>query len=111
MSTFPRFRRNFSRPPDFYAINAAALASLPTLLARWPPDGRREGNEYVARNPRRQDRHPGSFKINVSSGTWADFATGDRGRDVVSLAAFLANTSQSEAARELARMLGLEVRR
>ena len=83
----------------------------PTLLARWLPDGRREGNEYVARNPRRHDRHPGSFKINLSRGAWADFATGDRGGDVISLAAFLAGTSQGEAARELARMLGLETRR
>ena len=96
---------------DFRAINAAALAALPALLARWLPDGRREGNEYVARNPRRHDRHPGSFKINLMRGAWADFATGDRGGDVISLAAFLAGTSQGEAARELARMLGLETRR
>ena len=96
---------------NFRAINSAALAALPTLLARWLPDGRREGNEYVARNPRRHDRHPGSFKINLSRGAWADFATGDRGGDVISLAAFLAGTSQGEAARELARMLGLETRR
>jgi hypothetical protein len=95
--------------PDFRGVNAAALATLPALLERWLPDGRREGNEYVARNPRRQARHRGSFKINLMSGAWADFATGDRGGDVISLAAFLAGTSQAEAARKLARMLGLEV--
>jgi hypothetical protein len=96
--------------PNFRAINSAALATLSALLERWLPDGRREGNEYVARNPRRTDRHLGSFKINLMSGAWADFATGDKGGDVISLAAFLAGTSQAEAARELARMLGLEVR-
>src|SRR3712207_8343023 len=66
---------------NFRTINAVALASLPALLARWLPDGRREGNEYVARNPRRHDHHPGSFKINLTRGAWADFATGDRGGD------------------------------
>jgi hypothetical protein len=99
------------RRPDFRDINSVALAYLPALLARWLPDGRTEGNEYVARNPRRHDRHPGSFKVNLIRGAWADFATGDRGGDVISLAAFLAGTSQGVAARELARMLDLEPRR
>src|SRR4051794_36763888 len=92
---------------DFGAVNAAALAVLPTLVARWLPDGRREGNEWVARNPRRLDRRPGSFKINLVRGAWADFATGDRGGDPVSLAAYLFGLSQGEAARELAGMLRL----
>ena len=46
-----------------------------------------EGHEYVARNPTRADRRPGSFKINLRTGRWADFATGDKGGDPVSLAA------------------------
>ncbi len=92
---------------DFEAINRAALASLPTLLRRWLPDGRLMGREYTARNPRRADRRPGSFRINVNSGRWADFATGDKGGDVVSLAAYLNDTGQAEAARALADMLGV----
>ena len=92
---------------DFNRINTTALANLPTLLARWLPDGRREGNEYVARNPRRLDRRPGSFRINLCTGKWADFATGDRGGDPVSLAAYLAGMGQAEAARNLAAMLGV----
>ena len=36
-------------------------------------------------NPRRADRHLGSFQINVRTGKWADFATGDRGGDLISL--------------------------
>jgi hypothetical protein len=66
------------------------------------------GGEWVARNPRRADRSPGSFKINVRTGRWSDFATGDKGGDVISLAAYLAGLSQVEAAFELARALGIE---
>ncbi len=95
------------RLPDFDAINRAGLASLPALLRRWLPDGKAVGREYVALNPRRDDRHLGSFRINVTNGKWADFATGDRGGDVVSLAAYLGGLSQGDAARELADMLGM----
>lgn len=93
---------------DFDRINAAALAALPALVARWLPDGRREGGEWVARNPRRTDRRPGSFRVNITTGKWADFATGDRGGDVVSLAAYLGGIGQADAARNLADMLGMK---
>lgn len=92
---------------DFQRINSAALPVLPSLLSRWLPDGRREGHEWVARNPRRADRRLGSFRVNMNTGKWADFATDDRGGDVVSLAAYLAGTGQAEAARNLADMLGV----
>ena len=93
---------------DFKAVNTAALTALSSLVQRWLPDGRMVGHEYVARNPRRADRRPGSFKINTHSGKWADFATGDAGGDVISLAAYLSGTGQLEAARNLAQMLGLD---
>jgi hypothetical protein len=41
------------------------------------------------------------------SGKWADFSTGDRGGDVVSLRAYLLDVSQREAARLLAQELGM----
>jgi hypothetical protein len=53
------------------------------------------------------DRRPGSFKIN-RNGRWSDFATKDGGGDPISLAAYLAGIGQVEAARELARALGIE---
>jgi len=100
------------RPLDFTRINAAALPALPALCARWLPGGKRIGREYVALNPTRGDRRPGSFKVNLATGRWADFATGDRGGDAVSLAAYLFGLRQSEAARRLAHALGvtMEVR-
>lgn len=92
---------------DFAAINSAALRALPSLLSRWLPDGTKQGHEWVSRNPRRGDRNPGSFKVNMNTGRWADFATGDAGGDPVSLAAWLFSLSQIDAARRLAAMLGL----
>ena len=92
---------------DFSEINRAALAVLPLLLTRWAPGGIVRGTEYVARNPTRSDRRSGSFSVNVRTGRWADFATGDKGGDVVSLAAYLSGTGQAEAARALADMLGV----
>ena len=92
---------------DFAAVNGAALSALPALLARWLPGGVARGPEYVALNPKRADRRPGSFSINLRTGKWADFATGDKGGDVVSLAAYLSGTRQIEAARALAEMLGV----
>ena len=88
-------------------INAAALAALPMLCARWIPGGKRIGREYVARNPTRADRRAGSFKVNLQTGRWADFATGDKGGDAISLAAYLFGLRQSDAARRLADALGI----
>ena len=92
---------------DFDGVNRAALTALPSLLRRWLPDGRQVGREFVALNPRRTDKRPGSFKVNLSNGKWADFSSGDAGGDVVSLAAFLSGTRQLEAGRNLADMLGV----
>jgi hypothetical protein len=63
-----------ARRLDFAVVNAAALRDLPALLARRLPDGRLEGREWTARNPRRADRCAGSFRVNMRTGRWADFA-------------------------------------
>jgi hypothetical protein len=101
-----RFRRRIS--VDFAAINREVLPLLPAILQRLLPNGRREGNEYVALNPRRADHHLGSFKVNLNTGRWADFATRDKGGDIISLVAFVEDCSQVAAAKKLARMLGLD---
>ncbi len=96
-----------SRSINFEAINHAAIRSLSAIVLRWLPDGNREGPEWVCLNPRRDDRNLGSFKVNLHTGKWADFATGDSGGDPVSLAAYLHDLSQVEAAKQLAKMLGV----
>src|SRR5689334_18155413 len=95
------------RKLDFSKINTAAIPALPALCERWMPGGKRVGSEYVALNPTRADRRAGSFKVNLQTGRWADFATGDKGGDAVSLAAYLFGLRQSDAARRLAGALGI----
>jgi hypothetical protein len=91
----------------FTRIAVAALGNAETIVRRWLPDGRPEGREWVARNPTRNDQRLGSFKVNVARGFWSDFATGERGGDLISLAAYLHGLKQSEAAMRLAEMLGV----
>jgi hypothetical protein len=93
---------------DFERVNGASLANIHAIVPALLPEGRREGSEWVARNPIREDRRPGSFKVNLNTGRWGDFATGDRGGDVVSLAAYLARTDQRTAAIKLAEALGID---
>lgn len=93
---------------DFLRIAQAALASASTLLNAWLPGGRVEGGEYKALNPTRSDGKLGSFSVNVGTGKWGDFATGDAGGDLVSLYAYLHGLDQGAAAREVAEQLGLE---
>ena len=91
----------------FETINRAVMAALPAVLARLIPGCKIIAREYVALNPTRADRRPGSFKINLRTGHWADFSTGDKGGDPVSLVACLETVSQGGAAQMLTRMLGL----
>jgi hypothetical protein len=96
---------------DFTEIRVAALADIRGVLGRFLPGGKVIRGEYVALNPRRLDRHLGSFRINLRTGKWADFATDDRGGDLISLVAHVKNIRQIEAARGLSQMLGVERRR
>jgi hypothetical protein len=97
-----------NRRLDFAHIGAAALSNAETIAHRWLPDGHRDGAEWVCRNPTRADRRAGSFKINLRTGRWGDFATGDRGGDFISLAAYLHGLSQRDAALKIADMLGID---
>lgn len=97
-----------TRRIDFAGINRAALNRADVILARWLPDGQIEGSEYVALNPKRKDQRRGSFKVNVATGAWGDFAADAAGGDLISLAAYLGDLSQGRAAIRLAQMLGVD---
>lgn len=94
---------------DFKLIAAAALSSADSLVPLWLPDGKRSGHEWSALNPTRGDSKAGSFSVNLNSGVWADFATGDKGGDLVSLYAYLHGMSQGDAARALADQLRVSI--
>jgi putative DNA primase/helicase len=100
------YARTFSI--DFKGIAAAALANAKSLLPEWLPGGRFEGREYVALNPTRNDRALGSFKINWQTGEWSDFADPNaKGRDLISLFAYINSLDQGQAARQIAEKLGM----
>jgi putative DNA primase/helicase len=58
-------------------------------IREWLPHGRQEGDEWVCHNPNLGTKNLGSFKINIKTGSWADFSEDQKGRDVVSLYAYL----------------------
>jgi hypothetical protein len=96
--------------PDLTPLDqvvAGLKTRMPSLAAELAPQGRREGGEWSALNPTRADSKPGSFKINLQSGLWSDFATGDKG-DALGLVAYLVTGGDLAAAIRWARdWLGL----
>jgi len=101
-------KRKQSNHIDFADVNRRCMAAMPGLVFQLVPGGMLRGAEYVVRNPTRADRKPGSFKINVKTGQWADFADPNAtGGDVIALAAYLHGTNQGQAARYLASLLGV----
>jgi hypothetical protein len=94
-------------PIAYRRIAATARANSVSVVTQWLPRGKRQGVEWCALNPRRNDRHIGSFRINLRTGAWADFAIEVRGGDLIALAAYLYGLSQAEAALKIAQMLGV----
>jgi hypothetical protein len=89
---------------DFQAVNDAVLANSSYLENRLP-NAQKEGQELVAGDIQ---GNPGkSFKLNLSSGKWADFSTGESGGDPVSFVAAQEGISQGEAAKRIADELRL----
>jgi hypothetical protein len=112
MSTYTPSRLQGRKPKgdriDFETIRSVAQCNALAICRRVLPGGKVIGAEYTVRNPKRADNHPGSFKVNVASGRWSDFATGEGGGDLIALVAWLYDIPQSEAARRLASLLLLQ---
>jgi hypothetical protein len=96
------------RPIAYQRIAETARANCPAIVMQWLPRGKRQGIEWCALNPRRDDHRIGSFRINLRTGAWADFAIDQRGGDLISLGAYLYSLSQAEAALRIAQMLGID---
>lgn len=79
----------------------AAAVGLGYIKA-WLPDGEEENGQWSATNPLRHDVHRGSFKINLETGAFNDYADDEMvGRDAVTLYAKLNGLSNFEAAKEI----------
>jgi len=93
---------------DFDKLKAAAHQQIESLVSSWI-DGKVVGQEYVMINPTRPDEKPGSFKINLQTGVWCDFATNDGGNDLISFYRYIKNLpGQYDAAKELSKIIGLD---
>ena len=100
----------FYRAPkvNFQRIKTICHQCISDLVFLYLPRGKQQGEEWVCLNPNRADRKLGSFKVNLRTGLWADFATNARGADMISLVAFVKNCSQTEAAIKLANQIGVD---
>ena len=86
---------------------AAAMGHLEAICAQWLPDGKRQGHDWIARNPTRDDTHAGSFSVSLRTGGCIDHATGEACHDIVSTIKYLEGLpTQGEAARRLANWMG-----
>ena len=88
-------------PTDFNEIKNQLNSKILNILQDLLPNGQKQGLEYLAYNPKRIDKKLGSFKINLATGKWADFATNHKGGDIISLYAYVKNIQQLQAAKEL----------
>jgi putative DNA primase/helicase len=89
-------------------VAAAALADFDGAMAFLGlSGGKNQAREYLPINPTRNDHKPGSLSINRDSGAWSEFATDDRGGDLVALTAYVLGCRQIEAAERLADHFGI----
>jgi hypothetical protein len=75
-------------------------SSIRSIVEDLIPGGIIIGNEYVVRNPKRDDRNPGSFKVSIITGEWFDFATNEGG-GLIDLCAYVKGISPYLAAQHL----------
>lgn len=100
-----------SRPPlpdiDFKALADALLGRAETLVPLWLPGGHQAGAEWVCGSL--QGGKGRSCSVNVRTGAWADFATGEQGGDLIGLyRAMHGLPDMGRAAVQVARDEGLE---
>ena len=82
---------------NYPAIAAKLLSRARENLISWLPGGKFRGEEFVVGDLR---GNPGeSLIINILSGKWMDFSTGERGHDLLDLYAAINNMSRDRAAK------------
>jgi len=97
-----------TRELDFEGLARHLLGKARNLLPLWLPGGALRGAEWCCGDLRGE--RGDSLKVNVNTGKWADFATGDKGGDLVSLYAAIHGIKQAEAAKRLAESENYSIR-
>lgn len=90
---------------DFEGLAHVLLSHCPGVLHEWFPSGKLQGQEFCVGNL--QGDAGDSLKINTTTGEWSDFATRDKGRDLISVYAGKQGLKNGEAAKELLKQFGL----
>ena len=93
-------------PIKFDALAKELLSRAESLLEQWLPGGVRRGHEYVCGSVRGGEGT--SCSVNITTGMWADFSSGEKGGDLISLYAASNDLSSGKAAVQVARDYGLE---
>lgn len=89
---------------DFSGLALFLVGRALALLQEWLSAGKLQGKEFVCGNLRGE---PGSsLSINILTGQWSDFSTGEKGGDLTSLYAAIHGIAQKEAYDRLARDYG-----
>lgn len=91
---------------NFSALAEALLRDVDQLLPRWLPGGAFHKPEYVCGSLSGGEGK--SCSVNVVTGLWSDFSTGEGGRDLLSLYAAIHDLSQAKAAVQVAHEEGLQ---
>lgn len=84
---------------DISQFAASLLPQAESLLRDWYPAGKQVGSEYKLGSLSGDEGE--SLSINTHTGLWADFATGQGGKDLLALYAARENMGQGEAAKAL----------
>ncbi len=93
-------------PIRFQELCDALLTRADYYVATWLPGGHTKGHEYACAGL--SGGEGSSCSVNLKTGAWADFATEEKGGDLLSLYAAIHGLSQAKAAISVARDEGLE---
>ena len=91
----------------FDDLNSILLSRVRVLLPEWLPGGKLNGKEYQCGDI--TGRSGKSLSINIETGVWKDFATGEGGSDLISLYASINKIRQGDSFKKLNGIYGSEV--
>lgn len=86
---------------DYAGLSQLLSSNIKETLSQWLPGGSIQGNEYICGSVAGGSGK--SCRINLKTGMWADFATGEKGGDLISLYAAIKNIKQTESYSELSK--------